>query len=61
MEDKNFCCFLDDEKEKSVPMNTRYTDQFFIYVPTDKVESCKKALLRLSEIAKEENKDPFAN
>ncbi len=61
MENKHFCCFLDEEKDKTVPISFNYTDQFFIYVPTDKVESCKKAFLRLVEIAKEENKDPFAN
>ncbi len=32
-----------------------------INVPKDKIESCKKAILRLAEIAKEENQDPFAN
>ena len=31
------------------------------YVPNDKAESFKKACLRLAEIAKEENKDPFQN
>lgn len=36
-----------------------YKPFFCLYVPTDKVESIKKALFRLSEIAKEENKDPF--
>jgi hypothetical protein len=32
-----------------------------IKLPFDKVESFKKACIRLSEIAKEENKDPFKN
>jgi hypothetical protein len=30
-------------------------------MPSDKIESLKKAFLRLQEIANEENKDPFAN
>jgi lysophospholipid acyltransferase (LPLAT)-like uncharacterized protein len=33
----------------------------FFDIPKDKIESCKKAILRLAEIAKEENKDPFVN
>ncbi len=32
-----------------------------LYVPNSKVESIKKAIERLVEIAKEENKDPFQN
>jgi len=34
---------------------------FRAYIPEEKFESFKKAILRLSEIAKEENKDPFKN
>lgn len=32
-----------------------------LFVPANKAESIKKAFLRLAEIAKEENKDPFVN
>lgn len=32
---------------------------FLIHMPTEKIVSLEKAFLRLSEIAKEENKDPF--
>ena len=39
----------------------QYRDSMYMYVPTSKLPSFKKALLRLAEIAKEENKDPFAN
>ena len=35
------------------------TNYFTIYVLKSRAESVKKAFLRLSEIAKEENKDPF--
>ena len=59
MEYRHHCCFVDEDK--GVPLTTNYEDQMRIYVLTDNVESCKKALLRLSEIAKEENKDPFKN
>jgi len=38
-----------------------YTDQLPFTIPTEKISSFKKAILRLVEIAKEENKDPFAN
>lgn len=31
------------------------------FVPSDKAESFKKACIRLSELAKEENKGPFQN
>ena len=34
-------------------------NSFHIYAPADKMESAKKAVMRLVEIAKEENKDPF--
>lgn len=37
----------------------RYTHELMIFVPTAKIESIKKAINRLVEIAKEENKDPF--
>lgn len=39
----------------------RFFDWFTLYVPTDKIQSIEKAFLRLKEIAKEENKDPFEN
>ncbi len=38
-----------------------YYDRIFVVFPAEKMESMKKAFLTLSEIAKEENKDPFAN
>lgn len=36
-------------------------DSFYIFLASDKMENFKKAIHRLSEIAKEENKDPFKN
>ena len=59
MEEKYFCCYVDEDN--GIPALTFTTDQFLIFLPNDKVESCKKAILRLAEIAKEENKDPFKN
>lgn len=38
-----------------------YPNHLQLPIPNDKQESIKKAFLRLSEIAKEENKDPFKN
>ncbi|EAZ95019.1 hypothetical protein FBBAL38_11759 [Flavobacteria bacterium BAL38] len=38
---------------------TEYNNWLRIIIPKEKFESIKKACLRLSEIAKEENKDPF--
>ena len=38
-----------------------YQDGFVMIIPTTKTESFKKAILRLIELAKEENKDPFQN
>ncbi|TVZ59289.1 hypothetical protein NA63_1817 [Flavobacteriaceae bacterium MAR_2010_105] len=38
---------------------TTYTQTLTMLIPKEKFESIKKACLRLSEIAKEENKDPF--
>jgi hypothetical protein len=40
---------------------TTYSKQFGFLVLKDKIESAKKAIIRLAEIAKEENKDPFGN
>lgn len=37
------------------------TNQLVVFIPAEKIESFKKACIRLSEIAKEENKDPFQN
>lgn len=47
---------LSDNNDKD-----EYTNELMVYIPKDKLESMKKAFLRLSEIAKEENKDPFEN
>ncbi len=38
-----------------------YRDSVYFYYPEIKRESVKKAIERLIEIAKEENKDPFKN
>ncbi len=38
-----------------------YQDGFVMIIPAIKVESFKKGIRRLVEIAKEENKDPFRN
>ena len=40
---------------------TEYTAWLRIIIPKEKFESIKKACIRLAEIAKEENKDPFKN
>lgn len=40
---------------------TSSQSNLYIFVPQSKAESIKKAFLRLHEIAKEENKDPFAH
>jgi hypothetical protein len=39
----------------------KFENHIQILLPSEKFESIKKACLRLSEIAKEENKDPFQN
>lgn len=44
---------MEDKIETNVQSN------LYLFVPEGKVESVKKAILRLVEIAKEENKDPF--
>lgn len=38
---------------------TEFPKKMNISIPEDKIESFKKACIRLCEIAKEENKDPF--
>lgn len=48
--DKNFDRFVDE-----------YTHFIPISIHKNKLESVEKAVLRLSQIAKEENKDPFKN
>lgn len=40
---------------------TTFTQTVGILIPSEKFESMKKACLRLAELAKEENKDPFQN
>jgi hypothetical protein len=47
-------------------IESRAEKEFFFseatfFIPSNKAESFKKACIRLSEIANEENKDPFAN
>ncbi len=42
-----------------VNSEAKFENYIQILVPSEKFESMKKAFLRLSEIAKEENKDPF--
>lgn len=39
----------------------KFKDYLCMNIPSDKLPSFKKAILRLVEIAKEENKDPFGN
>ncbi len=46
-------------KESDGKVQTSFTISLLLYVPTEKLESCKKAFLRLKGIAEEENKDPF--
>ena len=43
------------------PEKEQFISSLDITLPSDKIESFKKACIRLSEIAKEENKDPFQN
>jgi len=38
-----------------------FADCITVVIPKGKFESIKKAFIRLAEIAKEENKDPFQN
>lgn len=38
-----------------------YTEGFVMLVPTEKAESFKKGIMRLVELAKATNKDPFSN
>jgi hypothetical protein len=47
---------IDDQPEKE-----QFISSLDMTLPFDKIESFKKACLRLAEIAKEENKDPFQN
>jgi len=47
------------EQYGEVRKSERLFDWFIIHMPSDKIESLQKAFLRLQEIAKEENKDPF--
>jgi hypothetical protein len=49
------CSFRENSKKTNIQSN------MYVFIPTEKKESIKKAFLRLSEIAKEENKDPFQN
>ena len=47
------------EQYEEVRESERLFNWFQIHMPSDKIESLEKAFLRLQEIAKEENKDPF--
>jgi hypothetical protein len=49
----------DDGKEYMYTEGESFSSTLEIFIPIEKYESIKKAFLRLSEIAKEENKDPF--
>lgn len=55
----------DKESDKygrtSMSDDLRYRDNIWLIIPVTRAESFKKALERLIEIAKEENKDPFGN
>jgi hypothetical protein len=57
--------FSRNYRSKSKISDGAEKEQFYssinILLPSDKIESFKKACIRLSEIAKEENKDPFQN
>ncbi len=48
-------------KDEGMNARTKYVNQFTIEIPVDRTTSLIKAFERLSEIAKEENKDPFTN
>lgn len=51
-----------DTPFKNTSKHTGHVDYYkdlYFHVPENKKDSLKKAFLRLSEIAKEENKDPF--
>lgn len=41
--------------------SAKYQNAIHLEIPEDKYDSLKKAFLRLAEIDKEENKDPFQN
>ncbi|MFA5298793.1 MAG: hypothetical protein WC389_11365 [Lutibacter sp.] len=49
------------QKVGNSPEKEFFFSEAEFFVPSNKAESFKKACIRLSEIAKEENKDPFAN
>lgn len=49
------CNYRDNSNKTNIQSN------MYVFIPTNKKESIRKAFLRLSEIAKEENKDPFQN
>lgn len=63
--DDSFICLVTKFNSKiAVPINGKIyymDDEFGFNIPTNKLPSFKKAILRLVEIAKEEHKDPFAN
>ncbi|MDX5437687.1 MAG: hypothetical protein LPK03_10860 [Pontibacter sp.] len=45
---------------KNRPTETKYDKNGLIPIPKDKLQSVQKAIIRLAEIAREQNKDPFA-
>jgi hypothetical protein len=47
------CVFIENHSKTNILSN------MYVFIPVQKKESIKKAFLRLSEIGKEENKDPF--
>jgi hypothetical protein len=60
--DSNISLTLVNENCNNPRQNSQkrsYQSSVQIFIPIEKKESIKKAFLRLSEIAKEENKDPF--
>ena len=49
------------DKYADYPEATEFLNELNLSIPHDKIESFKKACIRLSEIYAEENKDPFAD
>lgn len=61
-----FSCYFNNKiqvihKDIFGNVKTKMTDNFDFFVPTEKEDSVFRACMRLRELAKEENNDPFKN
>jgi phosphoribosylpyrophosphate synthetase len=66
LHDSDILLFFEIPLKNEMKSNTgnneiEYVNYLQTRIPIDKYESLKKAFMRLAEIAKEENKDPFQN